>query len=245
MATATSINGTTIPTSATLVTTAAGTATAATTAVTATNIAGGAASQIPYQTGAGATSFIANGTAGQVLTSNGASAPSWASAAGGGGLTLIASTTTAAGATSASLTSIPQTYKALKLMYWFTGSMAYPSSAAIKFNAVSSGYHYGYISQATSGGASGGSASGGYGAYVSALTVPSTTSLGVVTINIENYSSTVVNKTMSVFSLLQYASSGVSYGAAGWSNTAAITSIDFTMNPGAGVTTTIQLYGVS
>ncbi len=44
---------------------------------TATNLAGGAASQIPYQTGAGATTFLANGSSGQVLTSNGASAPSW------------------------------------------------------------------------------------------------------------------------------------------------------------------------
>ena len=47
------------------------------TATTATNLAGGAASQIPYQTGAGTTAFIPNGTAGQVLVSNGAAAPSW------------------------------------------------------------------------------------------------------------------------------------------------------------------------
>lgn len=50
---------------------------------TATNLAGGAASQIPYQTGAGATSFIANGTAGQVLTSAGAGAPTWSGISGG------------------------------------------------------------------------------------------------------------------------------------------------------------------
>ena len=50
------------------------------TASTATNLSGGIASQIPYQTGAGATAFIANGTSGQVLTSNGTSAPSWTSA---------------------------------------------------------------------------------------------------------------------------------------------------------------------
>jgi len=50
----------------------------ATTATTATNLAGGAASQIPYQTASGATAFIANGTSGQFLTSNGTSAPSWA-----------------------------------------------------------------------------------------------------------------------------------------------------------------------
>jgi hypothetical protein len=53
-------------------------------ATTATNLAGGAASQIPYQTGSGATAFIANGTTGQVLTSNGASAPTWTSPSSGG-----------------------------------------------------------------------------------------------------------------------------------------------------------------
>lgn len=46
--------------------------------VAAPNLSGGGASQIPYQTAAGATSFIANGTSGQFLKSNGASAPSWA-----------------------------------------------------------------------------------------------------------------------------------------------------------------------
>lgn len=55
----------------------------ATSATTATNLAGGAASQIPYQTGAGATSFIANGTAGQVLVSAGTSAPAWGGIDGG------------------------------------------------------------------------------------------------------------------------------------------------------------------
>lgn len=53
------------------------------TAGAATNLAGGAASQIPYQTGAGTTTFLANGTAGQVLLSNGASAPSWSNMDGG------------------------------------------------------------------------------------------------------------------------------------------------------------------
>ncbi len=50
----------------------------ATTSTTTTNLAGGVASNIPYQTGAGATSFIGNGTAGQFLQSNGASVPTWA-----------------------------------------------------------------------------------------------------------------------------------------------------------------------
>jgi hypothetical protein len=52
-------------------------------ATSATNLAGGAASQIPYQSGAGATAFIPNGTAGQVLTSAGASTPTWSGISGG------------------------------------------------------------------------------------------------------------------------------------------------------------------
>jgi fibronectin-binding autotransporter adhesin len=63
--------------------TTATTATSATSATTATNLAGGIASQIPYQTAAGTTAFIANGTAGQVLTSAGTSAPVWSGISGG------------------------------------------------------------------------------------------------------------------------------------------------------------------
>jgi hypothetical protein len=44
------------------------TATSATSATTATNLAGGAAGSVPYQSGAGATTFLAAGTNGQVLT---------------------------------------------------------------------------------------------------------------------------------------------------------------------------------
>lgn len=49
----------------------------------ATNVAGGAASQLHYQTGVGTTGFIANGTAGQVLTSAGSSTPVWSGISGG------------------------------------------------------------------------------------------------------------------------------------------------------------------
>ena len=44
---------------------------------TSNNIAGGAAGQIPYQSGVGVTAFIPVGTSGQVLTANGSSSPSW------------------------------------------------------------------------------------------------------------------------------------------------------------------------
>ena len=60
----------------------------AVTATTATNLAAGAAGQVPYQSGAGATAFTAVGTAGQLLQSNGAGAPTWVNAAAGA-VTLI------------------------------------------------------------------------------------------------------------------------------------------------------------
>jgi hypothetical protein len=53
------------------------TAVSATTATTATNLAGGAAGSLPYQSGAGATTFLAAGSNGQVLTLA-SGVPSWA-----------------------------------------------------------------------------------------------------------------------------------------------------------------------
>ena len=68
-------------------------ATSATTAATATNVAGGAANQLPYQTGAGATSFITAPTvASTSLTWNG-SAFTWATA--GSTVTVTNDTSTA------------------------------------------------------------------------------------------------------------------------------------------------------
>lgn len=67
--------------------------TAVANATTATNLAGGSASQIPYQSGANTTVFIPNGTSGQVLKSNGASAPSWEDASNVSVVTFSAGTT--------------------------------------------------------------------------------------------------------------------------------------------------------
>ena len=66
-------------------------ATSATSATTATNLAGGAAGSLPYQSGAGATTFLAASTNGYVLTLA-SGVPSWA--ASSGGLTITDDTTT-------------------------------------------------------------------------------------------------------------------------------------------------------
>jgi hypothetical protein len=80
--TATTVRGTTI--TATTQFSGPGTGlTGSATGLTAGGIAGGAASNLVYQTGVDATGFIANGTAGQVLTSAGSSAPTWSGISGG------------------------------------------------------------------------------------------------------------------------------------------------------------------
>jgi hypothetical protein len=82
----------------------------AATATTATNIASGAAGSLPYQSGAGATTFLAAGTNGNVLTLA-SGVPSWTAPAGG--VTLSNDTATAtnlyptfASATSGSVSTI-------------------------------------------------------------------------------------------------------------------------------------------
>jgi hypothetical protein len=64
----------------------AATATTATSATTATNLAGGTSGNVPYQTGAGATTFLATGSDGQVLTLA-SGVPSWATPAAAGDVT--------------------------------------------------------------------------------------------------------------------------------------------------------------
>jgi hypothetical protein len=54
----------------------------------ATNLAGGAAGEIPFQTGSGTTSFTSAGSSGQVLTSAGTGTPTWTTPSAGA-MTLI------------------------------------------------------------------------------------------------------------------------------------------------------------
>jgi len=127
----------------------AATATSATSATTATNIAGGTANQIPYQTGAGATSFITAPTiSSTALTWNG-SAFTWATA--GTAVTISDDTTTNATryplfANATSGTVSTEYVSSTKLKYNpSTGELSAPeqiSSNGININAdsVSSSY---------------------------------------------------------------------------------------------------------
>jgi hypothetical protein len=86
----------------------AGSAGSATTAGTATNLAGGATGSVPYQTGAGATTFLGLGTSTYLMTA-GASAPVWTDPASVtvGNATSATSATTATNLAGGSAASIP------------------------------------------------------------------------------------------------------------------------------------------
>jgi hypothetical protein len=180
------------------------------------------------------------GTAGQVLQVNsGATAPEWATVASGG-MTLI-STTTLSGAT-VSLSSIPQTYKSLRVVVY--GVLGQTSDAQIwcKVNNTTTGM---YVS-----GVRAGSASQLQDLRVY-LTVGDasnrTSSDNAWVFQFDNYASTTNYKPMVLFgrSLLTDASIEQINYAGAFSSNSAITSLVFqyggTNNFNGG---TVELYGV-
>jgi len=101
----------------------AGSAGSATTATTATNLAGGTTGAVPYQTGAGATTFLGLGTLNYIMTA-GASAPVWTDPASitVGNATNATNATTATNLAGGAAASIP--YQSA------TGTTAFLTSAA-------------------------------------------------------------------------------------------------------------------
>ena len=116
----------------------------ATTATTATNIASGAAGQVPYNTGAGTTSFTAAGTAGQILQSNGTSAPTW-----GSSITSMTAQASTSG-TSISFTSIPSWVKRITVMFQgVSGSGTSNFVAQLGSGSLTTSGYVGIVSQST------------------------------------------------------------------------------------------------
>ena len=105
------------------------------TATTATNLAGGIASQIPYQIANGQTAFIANGANGQVLTSNGTSVPSWQNPTSNIGITDDTSSATTEYVTLARVTT-----GSISTLYTSSSKLSYVSStgtlSATTFNGA-------------------------------------------------------------------------------------------------------------
>jgi hypothetical protein len=116
--------------------TTAGSAGSATTATTATNLAAGAAGSLPYQTGAGATSFLGIGTSTYILTSTG-SAPTWTnpSSITVGSASTATSATTATNLAGGAAASIP--YQSATGTTAFLASLAGDSGKVLQSNGTS------------------------------------------------------------------------------------------------------------
>lgn len=114
----------------------AGSAGSATTATTATNLAGGSAGSVPYQTGAGATSFLGIGTSTYILTSSG-TAPQWTnpSSITVGSASTATSATTATNLAGGAAASIP--YQSAAGTTAFLASAAGDSGKVLQSNGTS------------------------------------------------------------------------------------------------------------
>ncbi|MBP01000.1 MAG: hypothetical protein CMG34_07275 [Candidatus Marinimicrobia bacterium] len=155
---------------------------------------------------------------------------------------IIAEGTLSTGASSITLTSIPQTYTHLEFQISARGSYAsaYPGSSQMRFNSDSGsnyGGHDGYVSSGT-GGAEGYSLNALTQTYYSnALALDSWTA------NIQGFSSWIIpNYTSTSFAKQVYRTASVTdassiytlrFGSSAWDNTAAITQIEL-LEPSAG-----------
>lgn len=168
---------------------------------------------------------------------------------GGGGITLISTVTVVTAQPTISFTSIPGTYKHLQIVA-IQGSVANNSGNTdrlrARFNGDTTSGNYGFTQAATYGSGS------GFGSADGICYVPSSGTSGVplgsCTIDIPDYAGSEFKHLIGRAATVQ-ANVGMcqSSGAGYWKNTAAITSIDFTINAGfnfkAG--TTFWLYGIS
>jgi hypothetical protein len=196
------------------------------------------------------------GTAGQVLTVNsGATAPEWATVSAGG-QTLI-STTTLTAATSISLTSIPTTYKHLRILFIDCFNSASDTFWTATFNNDATA-KYSYVagsirSNSTVVGLGADSNSSiGASKYFAPIPTTNTAANNGGTngyFDIYNYASTTLKRTWG------YTMGGYSaadnfyhngYGQGNYHTTGtAITRVDFTRSGSQSITGTLQLWGIS
>jgi hypothetical protein len=167
--------------------------------------------------------------------------------AGPPAMTLISSTTLGAGVSSATISSIPQTYKELRIQLSFTGSVGGPSAATVTFSGSTSGYGWGYVNSFASTGTGNVTPNYNYGINQAAIVLPGMTG-GSTWVTIPDYSNATVAKNLQFFNYTGYMSSTVNDGAGVWNNnTTAITSMGFNFSSVSGYSAayTINIWGVN
>ena len=186
------------------------------------------------------------GSTSQVLTVTGG-VPVWATPAGGGGMTLISTTTLSS--TSVTLSSIPQTYKDLRLYVrnYKPNADGWNVNLTLNGGAAASTY----ITQITSNSASNGGTTTAFGNSNIALgySQDDTTATGLSIIHIADYTNSTTWKIVQSDTIGNHDATPTSanyYRNIGLTNlTAAITEIRLIIGGGAFTSGTVLLYGVS
>jgi len=184
------------------------------------------------------------GSTGQVLTVAGG-VPSWA-AATSGGMTLI-STTTLSGAT-VSISSIPSTYKELKLVVTEYKPATSASALRIRVNGDSNANRHAF-SATPSGNNNGDTATFDQTSFLASYTPNSTTANGISVIQFFDYTNTSIWKYGTLTTVVNDNTTSTSFrlynGTFIYNQTSAISSLDLFPSSGNFTSGTAKLYGVS
>jgi len=214
-----------------------------------------AAGDILYASGSATVARLGIGTASQVL-GIAAGVPAWTTPAGGGGMTIIG-TATPTGVTSFAFSSIPGSYKHLKIVYvgaYMSNNSTYFS---LRLNNSSTAVYDWFATHLTSTYSYGRAESAAQIGNSDAAIIPNADYSGAQAYQtasgeIEIYRYTDTQQRYVTWSSLYYNPSGavmrLIQGSGRWNNTAnAVTSVDFVRTSGAGSISggTFYLYGVS
>ena len=137
------------------------------------------------------------GSTGQVLTVAGGTA-SWATPAGGGGMTSIASGNVPTDASTFTISSIPSTYKSLRLVLRGLCNASATAELCMRYNSSASGLYYAIASTAT-----GLSNAADFTEFQIQYRPVASSTTGNIVIDIPDYSQTVSSKTANCLMIYQ------------------------------------------
>jgi len=166
-----------------------------------------------------------------------------------GSRTLISTTTTAAGATSATVSSIPQTYQTLEFSISMSGA-AGPANATMTFNgSTTATYSMTYFSAFSTTGTGTATPVASYSYGQASFFVPGLHSGGATYLTIPEYASTTIKKNFTFYSFSPYTTTSSIVGSGFWGGNSfvptAINAINFTFsNAGTTGITTIKVWGI-
>lgn len=161
-----------------------------------------------------------------------------------GGMTLINTGGTALSGATTTISSIPGTYKELKIYItdWYASSQGTPE---FYFNTDTTVSNYAYIGTRLFGSSSSIAVIGAQDTSIVYIGVPAAQNDNHLVISIPNYADSTVKKVYTAHSgVVDAGTNSVTMTAHKWNNTAAITAINFKTGGGTWSAGTIYVYGV-